>query len=414
MSTLDRITKLRGDIAAASESIDTALAAADTEERQLTADELSDLEQTRASIEGMTAELEQLVKVHNVIVGADALAPVNVPRAHTAPREPSGDIVAATAQTVGERFVGSDELRDYRGGRSSSLVLPDITPSQFALGHTRATLVESDAPYATLATAPAGVVAAPVVDKPRPLLEVIGRAPTSLASVPVLITGSSVAGAAVVAEGAAKPEVTWTDVITSIPVETIAGWKKASRQIIEDVALMRNLIDTQLTRSVLNAVEARVLGEIGDAITGANTSTGEEDQPLLEVIREALGAVEGRNHTANAIMLNPADYATLDIAVLSKTLLGPVVGSQFWGLRVVSNPNVSAGTAYVGDFATAVTLFERVGMSMYVTDSDISGAGASAASDFRKNILTFLAEIRAVPVVLDTTAIQAAVFTNES
>jgi hypothetical protein len=42
---------------------------------------------------------------------------------------------------------------------------------------------------------------------------------------------------------------------------------------------------------------------------------------------------------------------------------------------------------------------QRQDVTVYTTDSDISGAGATAASDFRTNILTTLAEARGKAIV---------------
>lgn len=408
-ATLERISRLQARIATANESIDATLAAADGDDRNLTDTELAALTESRGEVERMIGELEQLVSFHNSVAGADALAPVQVPqqRFHTQPRD---EQTWTAPKTVGDLFVESDEYRAYGGsGQSRALQVDDIMPGAYALGETRAALLEGDAPWATVSVNP-NFVSVPPKDKPRPLLEVITRAPTNLAAVPVLKILGDEAGAAVVAEGALKPEVTWTESLTTVSVPTIAGHKKASRQILDDVALVRSLIDTKLTRSVLNAVEASITTAVTGAIVAGTTTTGAAKVPLLNVVREAVGELQARGHTPNAVMLDPADYAALDLTVLGGTLLGPVVGSQFWGLRPIPNPNLTAGTAIVGDFAEAVTLFERSGMSLFVTDSDISGEGAQATSDFRRNILTFLAEIRAVPVVLDASALQAAVF----
>lgn len=412
--TLERISRLQARIASHNETIDAALSAAADDDRNLTDSELATLGESRSEVEAMTSELEQLVRFHNTVAGADALAPVQVPqaRAYTQPRS-AGEQLALT-RSVGEQFVMSEEFGAYKGsGQSRAVGIDDIMPSAYALGETRATMTEGAAPWATV-IGTTGTVGATPKDKPRPLLDVISRAPTDLAAVPVLTISGDESGAAVVSEGALKPEVTWTESIETISVPTIAGHKKASRQILDDVALVRNLIDAKLTNSVLNAVEASIMTAVNAALGVGNTTTGGETDALLSVVRQAVGELQARGHTPNAVMLNPADYASLDLSVLGSTLLGPVVGSQFWGLRPVPNANLSAGSAVVGDFAEAVTLYERSGISMFVTDSDISGEGAQATSDFRRNILTFLAEIRAVPVVLDASALEAAVLFSES
>ena len=57
---------------------------------------------------------------------------------------------------------------------------------------------------------------------------------------------------------------------------------------------------------------------------------------------------------------------------------------------------------YVMDAAACVFLFERTnGVEVFMTDSDVTGAGASG---FRANLFTILAEIRAKSAVVNPTA----------
>ena len=52
---------------------------------------------------------------------------------------------------------------------------------------------------------------------------------------------------------------------------------------------------------------------------------------------------------------------------------------------------VTAGTAYVGDFKTAMTLFDRGNLAVYMTDSH--------AAEFTDNVLRVLAEARMKAIV---------------
>jgi hypothetical protein len=112
-----------------------------------------------------------------------------------------------------------------------------------------------------------------------------------------------------------------------------------------------------------------------------------------------------------AVALNPADAAGIDIALLGATLNGAVVNRGVFGLQIVPLKDVTAGTAIVGDIADAVTWFYRDTFTLYTTDSDISGAGATAASDFRANLLTTLGEVRGAFAATDASALQFAVVT---
>jgi hypothetical protein len=86
------------------------------------------------------------------------------------------------------------------------------------------------------------------------------------------------------------------------------------------------------------------------------------------------------------VLLNPADWAALDLAVMAGGLGGPNMQASFFGLRPVSSADVDEGTAIVGDFRRAVTNWYRTGVQILATDSH--------ASNFTSNIFTILGEAR--------------------
>ena len=95
--------------------------------------------------------------------------------------------------------------------------------------------------------------------------------------------------------------------------------------------------------------------------------------------------------------LNPHDWAALDIAILAATFNGPVVGRTFWGLTPVPMPTLASGTAYVGDFATGMTYFDRNVTNVFASDSH--------ADLFLRNQLAILAKTRALLVVTEPAAL---------
>ena len=79
-----------------------------------------------------------------------------------------------------------------------------------------------------------------------------------------------------------------------------------------------------------------------------------------------------------------------------------MLGNGLWTLTPV--PVVGMTETIVSDASAAFALFERTGIEIYTTDSDIVGSGATAKSGFRSNILTTLAETRAKGAVLNPNA----------
>ena len=144
-----------------------------------------------------------------------------------------------------------------------------------------------------------------------------------------------------------------------------------------------------------------------------NTTTGASGTKLVDLIRGAIATLQGRGVNPTAVMVNPADAAAIDIAMLSVPGGGGgmVIYGSYWGLEVITAPEVTAGTAIVGDIQDGITYFHKAGLSLFTTDSDISGSGATAESDFRANRLTTLGETFGVFAVTDASVLQKVVVT---
>jgi len=98
----------------------------------------------------------------------------------------------------------------------------------------------------------------------------------------------------------------------------------------------------------------------------------------------AVASVQSRGYAITGIALNPTD--------LAKVPLADVVAL---GVPVVATPALTAGTTYAGDFS-AQQAFSRPA-EVHVSDSH--------GSDFISNIITVLAEVRALAVVSEPDAL---------
>lgn len=278
-------------------------------------------------------------------------------------------------ESWGDMFVRSDQFKDYRGRGTSSRVklfetraLPS-TLTSMAPAISRTKRMVEDAEF------------------PAPLLDLIPTISVGSNGFDVVRWAKVAGGAAIVPEGTVKPSAEYAPNTTPITLDTIAVYTQLTRQLIEDEPAIRSKIDTELQREVARKLEsesaAALAGATLPAVTGAT---------LLEAIRVGIGTVQAEGYRPNAVLLNPADWATLDITVLGMTLLGPSVGSQFWGLRPVASNAQPAGTATVGDFSAGVERYSRSGISLYITDSH--------ADTFTSNVFTILAETRSKTVVV--------------
>ena len=191
--------------------------------------------------------------------------------------------------------------------------------------------------------------------------------------------------AGVTAEGALKPEASVTITATEVELVTVAHWVEATRKLLSDAPQMRDFIETSLLRGVLDKFE----GLVATAITGGSY-TGVEGADMVESIRLGIAAVEAAGYTPSAVLINPADAAKLDLLIWNTGNLGvPGMGSSLFGMRLIPVNALPAGTAYVGNFTDGVVLGYSDLQQLYVTDSD---TGIDGVSNFKRNIITLLAE----------------------
>jgi hypothetical protein len=233
-----------------------------------------------------------------------------------------------------------------------------------------------------------------------PLLSIIDRIPVSSNSIEWVFYPAAATGGAVVAEGAAKPEAAVAPVLKTVSLEVVASHLTVSRQVAEDGGALMAYIDGAMRRNLVELMEARaaaVLVADTDIVEVLNEVSAGNNDTLLKGIRRAIGAVQTAGFNPQIALLNPSDYAGLDIDVLGKTLNGPVVGSQFWGVAPKASSAVPAGTAWVGDFSTAMAFLARTEVSMYSTDSH--------ASNFTSNLITQLCEARGKAIVHNPRAV---------
>jgi hypothetical protein len=228
-----------------------------------------------------------------------------------------------------------------------------------------------------------------------PLFQVIGRVPTAMGSIEYYYWYPDLeAMAEEVPEGELKPEARLQGEMRAMPVATYAWWKGVTRQALDDIPMIRGVIDSQLRRGVIRRINA----EASQALTtDTNIPTlGGTGADLLAAIRFAIAQVDDTGYTPNAVLLNPFDWAAFDVSI--QQLLGTTgdVNRVFWGLTPVSLPGLASGTAYVGDMREALTFFDRQQTTLLMTDSH--------GEYFLRNKLVLLAEARGKMAVTNAAA----------
>lgn len=309
-----------------------------------------------------------------------------------ADREPERRLPAQTRQpqepsSWGELFVQSAEFRSY-GGRGSSA--PVEVPGIF----TRAPIDTGGIGGLPVPPYTANI---PMPTFTTPLLDAVGHIGTNSNVVQWLVDDGTFPLAAVVGEGLAKPEANFTLDTDTASLQTYAHWKPITRQALSNIPMIQGIVESKLRGGIYAKLEA----DIGAALAAATIDGQEVDAStggMLGAIRRAAGQVQAAGFpTFNDVLLNPADWAVLDLTVMQGSNGGPTGQQTFWGLRPIASPGCPVGTAYVGNLKQGVTVFDQGQASVFMSDSH--------QDYFIKNILVILAETMALPMVTQPSAL---------
>lgn len=215
-------------------------------------------------------------------------------------------------------------------------------------------------------------------------------------------------------ENTAKPESALTFELVSVPVQTVAHFIKASKQVLEDAPALQTYIDVRMRFGVDARIDNQLLNGNG---TNPNLSgildsgnhtvfTPETGDNALDSINRAIYNVYASDYAPNAIMLNPADWGAIerlkkgtgDASYIVGDPTG-ILGPQLWGLPVVVTNNLATGKVIVGAMQMAYQVFNRSGVvvEMFEQDSD----------NVQKNIVTIRAESRLALATFLPAAVQA-------
>jgi HK97 family phage major capsid protein len=302
-------------------------------------------------------------------------------RARATQRDDDAKRNTQARKSFGQRFVDSDEFKEYRGRGT-------MAPVEFAgFLENRAAIMTGDLPVPTY------VWGGPdMYTTTTPLLDVLGREIVSAGSVEYVTWGTSDPVALEVAEGELKPEADITPTETSLSLVTYAHWKAITRQALEDWPRIQSIVEGKLRGGLADALETAAAG----VLTGSTTIPTVTSDNLAAGIRLGIAQVQSAGYQPNAVLLNPDDFAALDVATAAAANSGPTAFPTYWGIRPIAVGALDPGQVYVGDFTNAVTWFDRNTTAVYMTDSH--------ADYFVRNLLVVLAEQRAAFAVTDATA----------
>ena len=293
----------------------------------------------------------------------------------------------------GEQFIKSANYGAFAGGNLNKLRV-----------EVKNTLVGSDTTVAPQRNA--GIVGGAFL--PFAMEALLPSTTTSSNAIEFTKEASFTNSAAEAAEGAQKAESALTWSLVNMPVSTVAHWIKISKQLAADAPALAAYVNTRMRYGVNQKVDTQLV--VGDGTapnisgtydTGNFTAHGYTNAAIaaisttfkkLVLIRKVIADLYAAGYPADAIVLNPADWATIEIELFT-TAAGQTLYSvndagqaRLFGLPVIQAIGMAADTFQVGRFSEAYMIYNREGVVVEMSDSD--------GDNFQKNLITLRAERR--------------------
>jgi HK97 family phage major capsid protein len=184
-----------------------------------------------------------------------------------------------------------------------------------------------------------------------------------------------------------------------------------TQETLEDEPQARTILSSWLTAGVQRKIEADAAGAVTGGsvyLTVATPATGNAAQ----AIRLSIATLQAAGLTANAALINPTDWANLDLYMFGAAGSNSqsVVQSNPWGVQLIAVNAVSAGTVFVGDFKAGVLHIQRSSVSVDITDSGMS-VETTPRDRFTHNLYGLRAEARYKTIIQQPKAIVKATIT---
>lgn len=207
-------------------------------------------------------------------------------------------------------------------------------------------------------------------------------------------------------EGALKAESAFTFELLSVPIQTIAHFVKASRQVLSDSVGLMQFFDTTMRYGLNLELDDQIINGngVGNNFTGMIANGTEFNGSLiagsnkLEMLRQAITQVQQADFEADTIILNPADWgeieATREGASSGTFIFGMPNQSAaplIWGAKVIVSNSLAAGKFIVADMPAGAALMIRDNAMVEFFEQD--------ADNVQKNLVTIRAELRAALVI---------------
>lgn len=399
---------LKQQRAAALKAAQDIVSKAKEEGRELTFEERTEVEAKAAEVE----KIDEKIKDAALVARIGAIEP---------DAEVKSDEEPTAARSLGEHFIKSvsaDDLSRLKSVGGATLALPEWKPS----GAKAATDVNGS----PASLAPWGTMYDQTIVRGfrRPVVsDVLGVGQLGNSNAVTYLIEGAVEGAfATVAAGGAKPQLHMVDPTTATDaLKKIAGFMKFTDEMVEDFPFWQSEINQRGLYLLALAEENQLLNGPGTGSTvlgllnrsGIQTETAADNTDNADALFRAMTKVQtATGLTADAIIINPADYQQLRLGKDGNDqyygggyfagqygVNGIDVQPPLWGLRTIVSAAVAANTAVVGAFQAATTVYRKGGVRVESTNSHVD--------DFTNNLITTRIEERVALAVRIPAAIVA-------
>jgi HK97 family phage major capsid protein len=213
--------------------------------------------------------------------------------------------------------------------------------------------------------------------------------------------------AAPVAESIDKPQSGLTFSLHNAPVQTIASWLAASRQIIDDAPALEDYVNTRLLYGLKLVEEDQFLNgngtgqNISGLLINATAYSGSLTGTKIDILANAIEQVGASGFTADAVVVSLKDFwgiVTTKNSFGGYILLDPqsTPNPRVWGLPLVVSQKIADGTFLVGNFRLGAAIWDRQDASVEISREH--------ASFFVQNMVAILCEERVALTVFRSLA----------